>query len=146
MTSFINVEYPSQHGGVVRAERAVQAISAAGRNFDSARGAATLLLAAIVSALLVVANQVIDTWSEGHLLAAWIVMWTVAFASLALLAGPARRVIRGLRQGSAARRQRAQDRAFYAAARNDARLMAEISRGMSADAMRDVFAYQRGAS
>ena len=54
--------------------------------FDGARGAAALLLAAIVSALLVVANQVIDTWTEGHLLAAWIVMWTVAFAALALFA------------------------------------------------------------
>ena len=31
---------------------------------------------------MVVANQVIDTWSEGHLLAAWMVLWVVAFAAL----------------------------------------------------------------
>ena len=52
-----------------------------------------MLLAAVVSALLVVANQVIDTWTEGHLLAAWIVLWTVAFAALGLLAAPARRAV-----------------------------------------------------
>ena len=45
----------------------------------------------MVSALLVVANQVIDTWTEGHLLAAWMVLWLVAFAALALLTAPARR-------------------------------------------------------
>ena len=54
------------------------------------RGAATLLLSAVVAALLVVANQIVDTWTEGHLLMAWIVMWTIAFAALALLASPAR--------------------------------------------------------
>ena len=37
---------------------------------------------------MVVANQVIDTWSEGHLLAAWMVLWVVAFAALALLTLP----------------------------------------------------------
>ena len=46
-----------------------------------------MLLAAIVAAFLVVANQVVDTWTEGHLLAAWIVLWMVAFAALAP-AGP----------------------------------------------------------
>jgi hypothetical protein len=141
MTSFVNIEHPTEHAGVVRAERAARAVSAVVRNFDGARGAATLLLAAVVSALLVVANQVIDTWSEGHLLVAWIVMWTVAFAALALLAAPARRVARGLRAHAAARRAAAADRDLIDAARTDARIIAEISRAMSASAMRDVRYY-----
>lgn len=90
MTSFAHVDYPTEHSGVVRAENAAAAIKDIAHNFDGARGAASLLLAAVVSALMVVANQVIDTWSEGHLLAAWMVLWVVAFAALALLTLPAR--------------------------------------------------------
>ncbi|MGV1110471.1 hypothetical protein ACTAYL_19895, partial [Xanthomonas translucens pv. undulosa] len=80
MTAFAHVEYPTEHPGVVRAENAAAALKSAAAHFDGARGAASLLLAAVVSALLVVANQVIDTWTEGHLLAAWMVLWLVAFA------------------------------------------------------------------
>jgi hypothetical protein len=90
MTSFVHTEYPSQHPGVARAEQAAQTIKSLAAGFNGARGAATLLLSAVVAALLVVANQVVDTWTEGHLLMAWIVMWTIAFAALALLASPAR--------------------------------------------------------
>ncbi len=145
MTSFVHLEYPTQHPGVVRAERTAQAIKDVASRFDGARGAATLLLAAVVAALLVVANQVIETWTEGHLLAAWIVLWTIAFATLALLATPARRVVRRLRTGlkawSAARQQAAADEQYWNAALSDARVMADISRAMSADASRDVRAY-----
>ena len=91
MTSFAHTEYPTEHAGVVRAENAAAALKSVAANFNGARGAASLLLAAVVSALLVVANQMIDTWSEGHLLAAWMVLWLVAFAALALLTAPARR-------------------------------------------------------
>ena len=112
---------------------------------DGTRAIATLLLAAIVAAVLVVANEVVDTWTEGHLLAAWIVMWTVAFAALALLAAPAQRAAAALRAGlkawAAARRQAAQDETFWNVALTDARVMADISRAMSADAARDVRGY-----
>ena len=91
MTSFAHVDYPTEHPGVVRAENAVVALKGVAATFEGARGAATLVLAGVVSALLVVANQVIDTWTEGHLLAAWMVLWLVAFAALALLTAPARR-------------------------------------------------------
>lgn len=145
MTSFVHVDFPAEHPGVARAERAFAAIGQLGRNFDSARGAATLLLAAVVSALLVVANQVIDTWTEGHLLAAWIVLWTVAFAALGLLATPLRRAVRAgrgaLARSSATRRQAAQDRELWALALTDARVMAELSRAMSRDGARDVRGY-----
>src|SRR3569832_2684935 len=96
-TSFAHVRYPAQHAGVERATRVIEGAQRATRRFDGARASASMLLAALVSALLVVANQVIDTWTEGHLLAAWIVLWTIAFAALALFATPARGVAAALR-------------------------------------------------
>ncbi|HXD38954.1 MAG TPA: hypothetical protein VN649_00195 [Ramlibacter sp.] len=145
MTSFAHVHYPSEHPGVVRAERAAQSLKQAAHGFNATRASASLLLAAIVAALLVVASQVIDTWTEGHLLAAWIVMWAVAFASLALLATPAKRASAalrvGLRRWNAARKQAAEDAQLWQLALTDARVMADISRAMSADAVRDIKAY-----
>lgn len=140
--SFIRVDQPTQHPGVVRAERAVETLTHAVRSLGGARGTASLLLAAIVAALLVVANQVIDAWSEGHLLAVWIILWTIAFSAMVLLAAPLRRVGAGLRSGvkrwSADRRQDAQDDLLWQMAMTDARMMADISRAMSAGANRDV--------
>jgi hypothetical protein len=141
-TSFISINYPAQHPGVVRAERSFGALARIARAFDTARATSSLLLAAIVAALLVVANQVVDTWTEGHLLAAWIALWTVAFAALALLAAPARRATSALRSGLKAwnerRMQAAQDEQYWQAALADARVMADISRAMSAAALDDV--------
>ena len=138
MTSFVHVEHPAEHPGVTRFERAAQNIKQAARSFDGARGTAALLLAAIVSALLVVANQIVDTWTEGHLLAAWIVMWAVGFAALALLAAPARNAalrIRGrLQNWAVERRQAAADEQLWRVALTDARVMADINRAMNIDA------------
>lgn len=137
MTSFAHIDYPTQHPGVVRAERAASALKG---SFEAGRGAAALLLAAIVAALLVVANQLVDTWTEGHLLAAWVVLWTIGFAALALLAAPARRAVRalgaGYQQAADSRRRAAEDRKFWDVALTDARVMADISRAMSAEGVR----------
>ncbi|MGE0497361.1 MAG: hypothetical protein AB7I35_15205 [Ramlibacter sp.] len=145
MNSFVHTEYPAQHPGVTRAEQATQAVKGLVGQFDGARGAATLLLAAIVAALLVVANQVVDTWTEGHLLLAWVVMWTIAFAALALLATPARNAGSVLRtvlaSWSARRKQAASDDKLWSLALTDARVMADISRAMARDAVRDVRGY-----
>ena len=145
MTSYAHVNHPTEHPGVVRAERVANSVRHAAHRFDGARAGASLLLAAIVAALMVVANQVIDTWTEGHLLAAWIVMWAVAFAALALLATPAKRTVAALRAGltrwAAARKQAAADEQLWHVALTDARVMADISRAMSADAVRDIKAY-----
>jgi hypothetical protein len=144
MSSFAHVEQPTQHAGVARVGRAIDAARSIANEFDGNRGAATLLLAAIVSALLVVANQVVDTWSEGHLLAAWVVLWTVAFASIALLAAPARRAAAALRlyakEAAVARRQAREDRRLWEVALTDARVMADLSRAM-ASASRDLRTY-----
>jgi hypothetical protein len=145
MTSYAHVTHLTEHPGVVRAERAAQALKDAVERFDATRSGATLLLAAIVASFVVVANQVVETWTEGHLLAAWIVLWMVAFAAAALMARPAKRLAMatraGLRRWSAARRQAAQDRELWQLALADSRVMADISRAMNADASRAARAY-----
>ena len=89
-----------------------------------------MLLAAMVSALLVVADQVIDTWADGHLMAAWVLMWMIGFAALALLAAPSRALV--LRVLSAVNRwlmdtSRARaDAQMWAVAEQDHRVMADL--------------------
>lgn len=145
MTAFAHVDHPTEHPGVVRAERLAHNAGELMRSIDGARANASLLLAAIVAALLVAANQVVDTWTEGHLLGAWIVMWVVAFAALALLATPVKSVTTSLRAGwtrwNASRRQAAADQRLWQVALTDARIMADISRAMSAGASRDLKSY-----
>jgi hypothetical protein len=135
MTSFVHPHFPTSHPGVERFESALASGKTAAQHFDAARGLATFLLAATVSALVVVADQVIDAWSDGHLLMAWIALWAVAFAGLALLASPARRLARNLRPGltawHAARQAKAADRQLWELAGRDARIMAEISAAMT---------------
>jgi len=142
MTTFVHVQYPTEHPGVVRAENAVLALKSAASRFDGARGAASLLLAAAVSALLVVAHQVIDTWSEGHLLAAWMVLWLVAFGALALLAVPARRAGVALRASFLSwlesRRQAAEDLQTWQVALRDPRVMAELHHAMGVATVSDL--------
>ena len=141
MTSFAHVDYPTEHPGVVRAENAAAAIKDIAHNFDGARGAASLLLAAVVSALMVVANQVIDTWSEGHLLAAWMVLWLVAFAALAMLSAPARRTGAALRVATRAwaegRRRATEDARTWQVALRDPRVMAELHHAVGVAPVQD---------
>ena len=138
MTSFAHVDYPNWHPGVVRAERVAESVRILASHFDRNRVSGSLVLAAMVAALLVVANQVIDTWTDGHLLAAWIVMWTVAFGVLAVFAAPLGRVSAGVwllaKRIAAKRRQAAEDEKLWRAALDDSRVMADISRAMSAAA------------
>jgi hypothetical protein len=69
----------------------------------------------------------------------------VAFAALGLLAVPARRAVKGARatwsRAVAGRRRAAQDRELWALALTDARVMAELSRAMGRDSLRDVRGY-----
>lgn len=139
MTNFVQPNYPTHHEGIERMGAAMDSATQAYRNLDGARGLATFLLAAVVSGLLFAANQLIDTWADGHLLAAWVALWTVAFAVLALAAGPIRRAVLSLKEfdGSAmyavwsARRQaRIADDKMWEYARHDKRLMADIMRAV----------------
>lgn len=146
MTSFVHTDHLTHHAAVTRAENAVANFRQAAAHFEGARGATTLVLAAVVSALMVVAHQVIDTWSEGHLLAAWMVLWLVAFAALALLAAPARRAGAALRvagQGwTESRRRAAEDRRTWQIAQRDPRVMAELQRAMGVATVEDIRSYR----
>lgn len=133
MTSFAHVQYPHHHPGVVRMERAGKSIKHAVH--DASRSGGSLLLAAIVAALVVVANQVVETWSEGHLLVAWVALWAIAFAAIAMLATPAKRAAKSLQASlshwNAQRRQAAEDRALWQLAQSDSRVMADLTCALS---------------
>ncbi len=97
---------------------------------EKSRPLAGMLLAAGMAALLVTADQVIDSWTDGHMLAAWVALWTVTFAALAILATPLRKMSdTGAAWVSAyrkARAERRQDEKMWELARHDHRVMAEI--------------------
>ncbi len=134
MTSFVHIEYSNQHAGVSRVEAAFESAASSAqhikRNFSSTRSLATLLLSAIAAAVMVVAYQVMDSIAEGHLLALWIGMWVVAFATLAAFASTARHMVvkvktslDGWSRNIAAKRA---DERLWAMAQTDARLMADL--------------------
>jgi hypothetical protein len=135
MTSFVHTNFRNTHPGVDRMESAVGAAKQLGRGYDSTRGLAAMLLAAIVAAMLVVADQIVVTWADGHLLAAWIAMWVVGFAALALFAGTARRVaIRAIAVADAWSHQVALKRAderLWSIAQKDPRVMADLQAALS---------------
>ncbi len=89
-----------------------------------------MLLAALVSALLVVADSVVDTYADGHLLLGWICLWAVGFTAIGLLTNTARRTaVRVVHLVSNAGQRRAQKHAdayLLALARHDPRIMAEV--------------------
>jgi hypothetical protein len=88
------------------------------------------LLAAFVAALVLVADHLISTWADDHLLMAWVALWVVVFAGLALFAGTARRLASQTLQGlDAWSRTLAEARAearLWETARSDPRLMGEL--------------------
>lgn len=134
MTSFINVNHPTHHQGADRIESAIDAALQVRQGFSATRGLATLLLSAVVAAAMVVADQVMDSVAEGHLLMMWVALWAVAFTVLALFAGAARQIAAGIKNSlDAWSRNLAQARAdqrLWAAARNDYRVMADLDAAM----------------
>jgi len=130
MTSFVHVETPATHPGVVRAETVIERVRTARRGEGGARGLAALLLAAIVSSLLVAADRLMSTTEEGGLLVAWAVLWGVAFVAIALFAGTARKLADRLlvaARNSARRRAAARaDAEFLAYAKFDPRILRDL--------------------
>ena len=105
------------------------------RGFDSAKGLSAMLLAAMVSSLVVVADQLMDTWADGHLMVAWAALWLVGFAALAVFAGAARKLavtaVRAL-DGWSQRIARARsDARLWAIAQTDPRVMADLNAALS---------------
>ena len=130
MTSFVHVDTPATHPGVVRAEAVIDRIRSTRRSFDGARGLAALLLAAVVSSLLIVADRLMTTSQEGGLLLAWVVLWGVAFVAIALFAGTARsiagRAVASARAGARRRAAASADEKFMAYAKHDPRILRDL--------------------
>ena len=130
MTAFVNTNQLTRHVGANRVESAIASASHVKRGMSGTRGLATLLLSAIVAAVMVVANQVMDSVAEGHLLVMWMAMWISAFVALALFATPARnlaqRVKTGLDAWSAGIAQRRADDRLMATAQADPRVMQDL--------------------
>jgi hypothetical protein len=134
MSKFVHVDMPLSHPGVERLENAVATFKTLPSRFDEARAAASMLLAAVVSALLLAANTLIKEVTDGHLLLAWVMLWLVGFVALVLLAKPMAQFARSLRTHLAAwkQAQRAakQDARLWNLALGDARVMADIRAAM----------------
>lgn len=133
--SFIHLTYSETHPGVERIERVIDAAARLRKDFDGARGLATALLASMVAALIVVADQMVDTWAEGHLFAAWVIMWAVVFAALVLLTPTTRsmsgRVLESLNGWSQGVARRRADARLWDLAQKDSRVMADIQAARS---------------
>lgn len=101
---------------------------------ENSSALAGMLVAASMAALLVVADQVINTWTDGHLLAGWVALWVVTFAGLAFLTPPLRKVAAftadGLHGYFDQLRLKREESQMWEAARRDPRVMEEISAAM----------------
>lgn len=97
---------------------------------DESKTLAGMLLAAALAALLVVADQLIEAWVDGHLLLGWVALWTVTFAALALLAPPLRQFTSAMAATMARRSREAKERraeeTLWEYACQDPRVMAEL--------------------
>ncbi len=127
---FVIPDFPTEHPGVQRAEALAGHAKSALERVSAARSLATLLLAAVVASLLVVADQVVDQWADGQWLAVWMALWVVAFSAL-VLAAPltralARQTIAWLDAQAARRARDRADARLLALAARDPRVMADL--------------------
>lgn len=96
----------------------------------SAGSLSVLLLAALMAALVLLADRFVSTWADGHGFLGWVLLWAVIFVGLALFAGTARslaaRAIRGLDGWSLAQAQARAEARLWDIARSDPRVMADL--------------------
>jgi len=95
---------------------------------------ATVLLAAGVSALLVLTDRLLEAWAESHLVAAWLALWAVAVLAMVLLRGLTRVLAQNLMTyldtWSAQLARRRADQRLWAMAQKDPRLMRDLEVAM----------------
>lgn len=100
----------------------------------STKALATLMLAAGVAALVVFADQMIDSWAESHVVAAWLALWSVAAVAIGVLRGVTRALAQNLMGGldawSAHVARRRADERLWAMVQTDSRLMTELQTAM----------------
>ncbi len=94
------------------------------------RALAGMVLAAMVTTLVIVADQIATTWRDTHLLVAWVLTWLVVFAGLALFASPAKafaqRILQALNAWSRSRAMERAEARRWAFEKNDSRLLADL--------------------
>lgn len=94
------------------------------------RGLSVMLLAAVVSALVIFADQFVVVWTDGDLFLGWVLLWAVVFAGLALFAGTARNLaVRAMGVLDAWSVSMAHSRAearLWAIAKSDPRVMSDL--------------------
>ncbi|MEF9963100.1 MAG: hypothetical protein RR749_13325 [Comamonas sp.] len=131
--SFVHTDMATEHTGVLRVERAAEHLKT---TFGTKGVGASLMLAALVAAVLVVATRLVDSVAGGsHWIAGWALLWAVAFVAIALLAAPARNLSSSLRAARRSwdeghRRAMEDDKTWQVALR-DSRVMADLNRSMS---------------
>lgn len=118
---------------VLGAMPAASAVNTAPRS--SSKTLANLLLAAGVAALVVVVDQMIDSWAESHVVAAWLALWAVAVLAIVVLRGLTRHLAQNLMTGLDAwsahvARNRADER-LWSMAQSDPRLMSDLQVAMA---------------
>jgi len=144
MTNFVQLSGKDtlHHEGAERAlliaDAVSEAVVTATHNLGNTRNVSTVILSAIVSALLFASDKLVNDWSNGSMLLAWVTLWCVAFLALSLLSQPVRRSVQWLRSDAGAaisasykkwqahRAAVRADEAMWAYAQLDPRLMAEI--------------------
>ncbi|QHE83614.1 hypothetical protein [Hydrogenophaga sp. BPS33] len=101
------------------------------RRGENTRGLTAMLLAAVLAAVVVSADRLISTWADDQLFLAWVLLWVVVFASMALFADTARSLARraavGLDRWSQALAEARAETRLWKLARMDHRLMAELT-------------------
>ena len=80
--------------------------------------------------MLVVADQVIENWSDGHLLLGWVALWSLVFVGLAFCARRLRRASMAVAQAVegwlVSTRQAREEARLWECARLDPRVMDEL--------------------
>ncbi len=134
MTSFVQPEFPRVHGGANRFAGVLERAQTALAQLRKPAGMASALIAGGLAAVIVVAEQVVSAWTDGHLLVAWIAMWVIVFSLLAIFSDAIRAWPLQWQARLQARRQaariRAADDRTWAAAMADPRLMAELDNAL----------------
>ncbi len=117
---------------VLGAMPAASAVNTAPRS--SSKTLPNLLLTAGVAALVVGVDQMIDSWAESHVVAAWLALWAVAVLAIVVLRGLTRHLAQNLMTGLDAwsahvARNRADER-LWSMAQSDPRLMSDLQVAM----------------
>ncbi len=135
MYRFAHTDFSPTHGGVQRLTDSFGLVRRFAATLPRAKGLPGVLVAGGVAAAIVVADQIVSAWADGHLLLAWVAMWVVVFTLLALFSDAIGAWPTALRQRIAASMQasaqRAEDERTWAVAQSDPRVMAELQNALT---------------